>query len=129
MRDTRNLHQAAWIHYPLTTLADCNDFVEKRLGLSCKLIFRRASERRRPMQYGRLIRTSPSYDAASVAYIVAVAEAPDAIEFIRTKVASSGDKIEDLGRVSEALIRALEIPSGGFMRVDDKAIKRTQNDV
>lgn len=69
------------------------------------------------MDDGRLIRVSKYHgDPKAVAYIVAISEAARAIELIRSKVAQSGDKIEDLGRVSDALLLAMKIGPGNFVR-------------
>jgi hypothetical protein len=72
-----------------------------------------------PMGYGCLIRTKKhTTDAKGIAYIVAVAEAAEAIAIIRTRVAGSTYEIEDLGRVSEQLLATLAIPPGEFLRID-----------
>jgi hypothetical protein len=74
--------------------------------------------------FGRLVRTSKSCgdkscgDPKPVAYIVAVAKPDDAMELVRTEIAKPGDTIEDLGRVSDALLRALNLSSGEFVRAD-----------
>jgi hypothetical protein len=69
---------------------------------------------------GRLIRTSNDRNAlGSIAYIVALSDPADAIELIRSNVADPGDKVEDIGRVSEELLKALRLDPGGFMRADD----------
>ena len=69
------------------------------------------------METGRLIRVSKFRgDPQSVAYIVAMADAGSAIELIRAKVVTGDHDIEDLGRVSEALLIALKLQPGEFMR-------------
>jgi hypothetical protein len=69
------------------------------------------------MDNGRLIRVSKYRgDPKAVAYIVAVAESAKAIELIRSGVAQLGDEIEDLGRVSDALLIAMKIEPGSFVR-------------
>jgi hypothetical protein len=69
------------------------------------------------MENGRLIRVSKYRgDPKAVAYIVAVAESAKAIELIRSEVAQLGDEIEDLGRVSDALLIAMKIEPGSFVR-------------
>ena len=74
------------------------------------------------MAYGRLIRTKKhTDDTKGVAYIVAVAEAAEAIAIIRIREAASNSEIEDLGRVSEQLLATLAIPSGEFLRIDAMA--------
>jgi hypothetical protein len=50
-------------------------------------------------------------------YIVAVADADQAVEIIRGKVADLSDDVEDLGRVSPVLMRALKLASGEFTRI------------
>jgi hypothetical protein len=68
------------------------------------------------MHYGRLIRVSRYRgDPRAIAYIVAVAESADAVELIRTQVAAADDEVEDLGRVSDALLVSLKLESGQFM--------------
>jgi hypothetical protein len=70
-------------------------------------------------QYGRLIRTTNDREPPkSIAYIVAISDPADAIEMIRSKVADPDDKVEDIGRVSEELLKALRLEPGGFMRAD-----------
>jgi hypothetical protein len=69
------------------------------------------------MRDGRLIRVSKYRgDKKGVAYIVAVADPTEAAELIRQKIANAGDEIEDLGRVSDALLLALNLQPGGFVR-------------
>jgi hypothetical protein len=69
--------------------------------------------------YGRLVRIKKlTDDAKGVAYIVAVAEAAEAMAIIRTREPGSDYEIEDLGRVSEQLLETLAIPSGEFLRID-----------
>jgi len=66
---------------------------------------------------GRLIRVSRYRgDPQMVAYIVAVANPAEAIDLIRSKVATLEDEVEDLGRVSNALLNALNLRSGDFIR-------------
>lgn len=61
-----------------------------------------------PMGEGRLIRVSKyRNDPQAVAYLVAVHDKAEAIDFIREKVASPADEVEDLGRASDALLTAL----------------------
>jgi hypothetical protein len=69
--------------------------------------------------FGRLVRASRCCgDRNAVAYIVAAAKASDAMEIIRTKIAEPGYMIEDLGRVSDAVLRSLNLSSGEFVRTD-----------
>jgi hypothetical protein len=41
-----------------------------------------------------------------------------AIELITSQAASAGNNVEDLGRVSEALIAAIHLPPGQFMPIN-----------
>ncbi|MGB6285171.1 MAG: hypothetical protein WBG18_12265 [Xanthobacteraceae bacterium] len=50
-------------------------------------------------------------------YIVAVADADQAVQIIRSKIADLTDDVEDLGRVSRALVRALKLAAGEFTRI------------
>lgn len=58
-------------------------------------------------------------DQDTVAYIVAIADPAQAMELIRTKVAEPQSTIEDLGRVSDALLRSLNLLLGEFVRADE----------
>jgi hypothetical protein len=72
-------------------------------------------------EYGRLIRTSNDREPPkSIAYIVALSDPTDAIELIRSRVADPGDKVEDIGRVSEELLKTLQLDSGDFTRADGR---------
>jgi hypothetical protein len=76
-------------------------------------------------EYGRLIRTSSdSEPPKSTAYIVALSVPADAIELIRSRVADPGDKVEDIGRVSEELLKALRLDSGHFVRADGHPVRK-----
>jgi hypothetical protein len=69
--------------------------------------------------FGRLVRVSRFRgDPDALAYIVAIANPADAMDVIRTKIAEPGYMIEDLGRVSDALLRSLNLSSGEFVRAD-----------
>jgi len=69
------------------------------------------------MEDGRLIRVSMfAGDTASVSYIVAEPDMARAMAIIRTKVANPEYVFEDLGRVSGALLNAMEIEPGDFVR-------------
>jgi hypothetical protein len=39
---------------------------------------------------------------------------------VKRKVADFGDDVEDLGRVSRALVRALDLAPGNFIRIDHR---------
>jgi hypothetical protein len=70
------------------------------------------------MHNGRLIRVSKYRgDPRASSYIVAIAEAAKAIELIRRQASTPGDDVEDLGRVSDALLIALKLGTGQFMPV------------
>jgi integrase len=69
------------------------------------------------MGYGRLIRVSKHQgDQSAIAYIVAASDSVLAMDLIRAKVAGPDDHVEDLGRVSDALLSALQLRSGEFVR-------------
>lgn len=69
------------------------------------------------MDYGRLIRVNkPHGDGNSVAYIVALPDAAEAARLIANQVAEPGDTVEDLGRVSDALLIAMKLQPGDFVR-------------
>ena len=71
------------------------------------------------MDYGRLVRTSKTGDGAkSAAYIVALEDAAAAIAAIQA-ISAIDDCVEDLGRVSPALLKSLDLMPGQFRRVDD----------
>ena len=68
------------------------------------------------MEYGRLIRVRKAQgDAKPIAYVVALADPAQAIELIRQKAANPEDEVEDLGRVSDALITAMKLEPGDFV--------------
>ncbi len=70
----------------------------------------------RMTNYGRLVRVRCGDDrAALAAYIVAEPNAAKAVDRIRSKVAGPADAVEDLGRVSEALLQALQVAPGDFV--------------
>jgi hypothetical protein len=69
------------------------------------------------MERGRLIRVGKfPGDTKGVAYIVAIADSAGVIALIGRKVAEPEDEIEDLGRVSEALLVAMNMQAGGYKR-------------
>ncbi len=70
------------------------------------------------MGYGRLIRVSKRRgDPNAVAYVVAVPDPAKAIDLIRNEVGTLDDEVDDLGRVSDALLNALNLASGKFRRL------------
>ena len=71
------------------------------------------------MGTGRLIRVEKyRSDPKAVAYIVAIADADGAVALIREKVAAADDEVRDVGRVSDALLNALKLQAGEFIRAD-----------
>jgi len=68
------------------------------------------------MDYGRLIRVRKYAGDPWVAYIVALAEPDRALELIRSQVAAPDDQVEDLGRVTAALLIAIKLGTGQYMR-------------
>ena len=70
-------------------------------------------------QNARFVRASKfRSDENATLYVVAVSEPDHAIEIIRGKIADFNDDVEDLGRVSSALVWALDLSPGNFMRID-----------
>jgi len=68
----------------------------------------------------RFIRASKfRSDENATLYVVAVSDPDHAVEIIRGKVADFTDDVEDLGRVGQALVEALDLPPGNFIRIDD----------
>jgi hypothetical protein len=71
------------------------------------------------MNYGRLVRASKSGTGTkSVAYIVALEDAAAAIAAIQA-ISAVDDHVEELGRVSVALLKSLDLMPGQFRRVDE----------
>ena len=76
---------------------------------------------------GRLIRKSAYRgDTNASSYIVALSDTAEAIALIKSKVGNLGDDIEDMGRVSGPLIRALKLLDGDFVRFDAKELSLAQ---
>ena len=74
------------------------------------------------MENGRLIRLGKYRgDPKAVAYIVAIPDPATAIDLIRTKIGVPDDEIEDLSRVSDALLQALHLSPGEFIRANGRA--------
>jgi hypothetical protein len=68
---------------------------------------------------GRLVRVRKYRgDPKGISYIVAAPDKAQALEIITSQAASLIDDIEDLGRVSEALITAMHLQPGQFMPID-----------
>lgn len=68
---------------------------------------------------GRLIRIRAYRgDPKSIAYIVASADPAEAVDLIRAKIAQPDNEVEDLGKVSDSLVRALGIASGEMVPLD-----------
>jgi len=53
-----------------------------------------------------------------VGYVVAVKEADKAVGLVRTSVVDSQSVVEDVGRVSGELLKALGLVNGQFVRTD-----------
>ena len=70
------------------------------------------------MGSGRLIRVSKSGDEPAATYIVNETNQATAIEIVRKAVCDPGDNIQDLGRVSEELLKAMSVEPGKFVPVD-----------
>ncbi|HUI14440.1 MAG TPA: hypothetical protein VL048_13345 [Xanthobacteraceae bacterium] len=65
---------------------------------------------------GRLVRVGRCQgDRKAVGYIVAMPDADAALDLIRIKVAGPSDYVEDVGRVSEALLNALNLSLGQYV--------------
>jgi hypothetical protein len=100
-------------HAALTRAPDV-DCRARGFGSSSRFMTAHAIE-----SFGRLVRAGKFRgDRHAVAYIVAVANPDDAMKLIRTKTAEPGYMIEDLGRVSDALLRSLNLSFGDFVRTD-----------
>jgi len=70
------------------------------------------------MGEGRLIRVSRFRgDPNAVSYLVAIPNKGDALELIASQAAMPGYDVEDLGRVTEALITTMRLSAGQFMSV------------
>jgi hypothetical protein len=77
------------------------------------------SAHNRPMGEGRLIRVRKYRgDPKPVAYVVAEPDKAKAMDIIREGVEGSGLELEDVGRVSDALLTAMSLASGQFVRID-----------
>jgi hypothetical protein len=71
------------------------------------------------MNYGRLVRAGKSGTGVKpVAYIVAVEDAAAAIAAIQA-ISAIDDHVEELGRVSGALLKSLGLTPGQFRCVDN----------
>ena len=67
---------------------------------------------------GRLIRVSKRGDKPAVSYIVNETDKATAMEIVRNSIGSWEDDIQDLGRVSEELLKAMSVEPGKFVPVD-----------
>jgi hypothetical protein len=77
-----------------------------------------------PMR-GRLIRVRTP-DLRSTTYVVAVAEAGNAVELIRRSIGTDGDQVADLGPLRGELLNALGLEPGEFANIDDPRILEEQ---
>jgi hypothetical protein len=57
-------------------------------------------------------------DAKPVAYIVALSDAARALDLVRKRFADPDDRLDDLGQVSNALIKALGLQRGDIVRAE-----------
>jgi hypothetical protein len=64
--------------------------------------------------FGRLVRVGKR--EAGTVYVVAEADPATAMEIIRNNVAGPHVELEDLGRVSASLLKALALQPGQFIR-------------
>ena len=72
-------------------------------------------------QNARFVRASKfRSDENATLYVVAVSEPNHAIKIVRGKLADFSDDVEDLGCVSRALVRALDLAPGNFIRIDHR---------
>ena len=69
------------------------------------------------MKRGRLIRSGRRGDPNATVYIVAVAEAAEAVDLISGHAGIPREEVEDLGSVSDALLNSLYLRSGEFRRL------------
>jgi hypothetical protein len=68
------------------------------------------------MENGRLVRvTKPLGNAGALGYIVSLSDPAHAIALVRAKVADPEDRVEDVCRVSGALLRSLALSAGRFV--------------
>jgi hypothetical protein len=70
------------------------------------------------MGEGRLIRVGKSGGKSAASYIVNEADKTTAIDIVRKSIVSLSDDIQDLGRVSEELLKAMSVEPGEFVSVD-----------
>ena len=90
-----------------------------RARLCIRSRFIKSCDRFKTMGDGRLIRVSRFRgDPKAASYLVAIPNKGDALELIASQAAMPGDEVEDLGRVSEALITTLRLSTGQFMPVN-----------
>jgi hypothetical protein len=69
------------------------------------------------MKFGRLIRVSKHRsDQTAVVYVVAEPEPDKAIAIVRKQAGNPGDDVEDLGRVTDTLLSALNLSPGQCIR-------------
>jgi hypothetical protein len=69
------------------------------------------------MGFGRMIRVSSRRgDPGATTYVVAEPDAAKAIDILKAVIVGSVDEYEDLGRVTDQLLRALNLAPGQFIR-------------
>jgi hypothetical protein len=70
-----------------------------------------------PMVFGRLIRVRARRgDPEAVIYVVAEAEVEKAVDILKLALVRPLDEYEDLGRVTDTLLKALGLRDGEFAR-------------
>lgn len=71
------------------------------------------------MSYGRLIRVSKYRgDPKARAFIVAAAEPATAMDLVRSKTGAVDGEVEDLGRVSDELIKVMALEPDEIVPID-----------
>jgi hypothetical protein len=69
------------------------------------------------MGFGRMIRVSSRRgDPSATTYVVAEPDAAKAIDILKAVIVGSVDEYEDLGRVTDQLLRVLNLAPGQFIR-------------
>jgi hypothetical protein len=69
------------------------------------------------MGFGRIVRVGDRQSGAGVhIYVVAEADSAQALRIVRTKLAQFDGEVEDLGRVSSDLIKALNLSPGDVIK-------------
>jgi hypothetical protein len=70
------------------------------------------------MHSGRFIRVSKFRgDLSPALYVVAIADPSEAIVLVRAQAAHPGHEVDDVGRVSDALLESMNLASGQYKRM------------